>query len=81
VLDEPNANLDDAGERALLQALRELRAAGKTVILITHRPGVIAVADLLALMQAGKIVQCGPRDEVIASLRNESTKSSVVPAE
>ncbi|NTW63362.1 MAG: type I secretion system permease/ATPase [Chlorobiaceae bacterium] len=80
VLDEPNANLDDAGERALLQALRELRAAGKTVILITHRPSVLAAADLIALMQAGKIVQCGPRDEVIASLRKESTRASAVPA-
>jgi ATP-binding cassette subfamily C exporter for protease/lipase len=68
VLDEPNANLDDAGERSLLQAVGELKAVGKTVILITHRPSILGAADLIVLMQAGKIIQCGPRDEVIAAL-------------
>ena len=48
VLDEPNANLDDAGEAALVKSVRELRAKGKTVIIITHRPDIVAVADRLA---------------------------------
>ncbi len=69
VLDEPNANLDDAGERSLLEAVRDLRASGKTVILITHRPSILNVAELLVVMQAGKIVHCGPRDTVLAVLR------------
>lgn len=69
VLDEPNANLDDAGERSLIEAIKDLRASAKTVILITHRPGVVAVADLLAVMQQGSLVQCGPRDEVLTRLR------------
>jgi ATP-binding cassette, subfamily C, bacterial exporter for protease/lipase len=81
VLDEPNANLDDLGERSLLEAVRDLRKAGKTVILITHRPSVLAAADLLVFMQNGKIVRCGPRDEVLVALRSESTGSvSVTPA-
>lgn len=75
VLDEPNANLDDAGERSLLEAVNDLRKAGKTVILITHRPSVLAVADLLAVMQQGKIVHCGPRDEVLALLRSAGNKA------
>ncbi len=74
VLDEPNANLDDAGERALLQAVAELKAAGKTVLLITHRPSILASADLVALMQEGRIVQCAPRDEMIASLQGAEKK-------
>ncbi len=69
VLDEPNANLDDAGERSLLEAVKDLRGAGKTVILVTHRPSVLTVADLLVVMQGGRMMHCGPRDEVLAVLR------------
>ena len=69
VLDEPNANLDDAGERSLLEAVVDLRNAGKTVILITHRPNVLGAADLLVVMQGGRIMHCGPRDQVLAALR------------
>jgi len=74
VLDEPNANLDDAGERSLLEAVKDLRGAGKTVILVTHRPSVLAVADLLVVMQGGRMVHCGPRDEVLAVLRAGSAR-------
>lgn len=77
VLDEPNANLDDAGERSLLDAVRDLKKAGKTVLLVTHRPSAFAAADLLVVMQKGKIIHCGPRDEVLAALRSESSRSSV----
>ncbi len=69
VLDEPNAILDDAGERSLLEAVKDLRGAGKTVILVTHRPSVLTVADLLVVMQGGRMMHCGPRDEVLAVLR------------
>ena len=69
VLDEPNANLDDAGERSLLEAVVDLRNAGKTVVLITHRPNVLGAADLLVVMQGGRIMHCGPRDEVLAAMR------------
>lgn len=68
VLDEPNANLDEAGERSLLQAVGEMKAAGKTVILITHRPSIIGAGDLVVLMKGGRIDRCGPRDEVIAAM-------------
>ena len=74
VLDEPNANLDDAGERSLLDAVKDLRSAGKTVILVTHRPSVLAVADLLVVMQGGRMVHCGPRDEVLAVLHSETPR-------
>jgi ATP-binding cassette, subfamily C, bacterial exporter for protease/lipase len=74
VLDEPNANLDDAGERSLLEAVKNLRQAGKTVILVTHRPSVLAVADLLVMMQAGKMAKCGARDEVLAAMRAEGQR-------
>lgn len=68
VLDEPNANLDDAGEAALLQAILGLKARGKTVFLISHRSGILQCADRLLVLVAGRIEQLGPRAEVMARL-------------
>ncbi|MBP7606025.1 MAG: type I secretion system permease/ATPase [Giesbergeria sp.] len=69
VLDEPNANLDDVGEAALVQSVLELKARGRTVFLITHRPGIVAVADRLLILRDGRVQAEGPRDAVLASLR------------
>ncbi len=69
VLDEPNANLDDVGEQALVHAVQGLKAAGKTVFLITHRSGILAVADRLLILRDGQVQADGPRDEVLAALR------------
>lgn len=69
VLDEPNANLDDVGERALIATVAELKAKGKTVFLITHRPNAVAVADNLLILRDGQIQMAGPRDEVLARMR------------
>ena len=69
VLDEPNANLDDVGEQALVRTVQGLKAAGKTVFLITHRPGILAVADRLLILRNGQVQADGPRDEVLAALR------------
>ena len=69
VLDEPNANLDDVGEAALGRAVMELKAKGKTVLLITHRPSAIAMADRLVVMADGQVQVQGPRDAVLAHLK------------
>ncbi len=69
VLDEPNANLDDVGEAALVRAVLELKSKGCTVFLITHRPGILAVADRLLVLQDGAVVADGPRDAVLDALR------------
>jgi ATP-binding cassette subfamily C exporter for protease/lipase len=68
VLDEPNANLDDVGESALLQAIQELKNQGKTVFLITHRRNILSVADYLLVLKEGKLVNYGLRDTVLATL-------------
>ena len=69
VLDEPNANLDDVGEAALVGAVQELKVKGCTVFLITHRPGIVAVADRVLILRNGVVKADGPRDEVLAALR------------
>ncbi len=79
VLDEPNANLDDAGEAALLRTVRELKARGKTIFLITHRPGAVAAADRLMILRDGEIVAHGPRDAVLAALRPAGPPSESTP--
>ncbi|WP_448510796.1 type I secretion system permease/ATPase [Immundisolibacter sp.] len=77
VLDEPNSNLDDIGEAALVQAVRELKQAGRTVVLITHRTNVLATVDNLLVLRDGQVLLYGPRDEVLARLQ----ASNVVPVQ
>lgn len=79
VLDEPNANLDDAGEAALLQAILGLKARGKTVFLISHRSGILQCADRLLVLVAGRIEQLGPRAEVMARLATPAVAPGLRP--
>jgi len=69
VLDEPNANLDEPGEQALEATIRQLRDEGSTVFLITHRPGILRVADHLVVMENGAVTLAGPREAVFERLR------------
>jgi len=75
VLDEPNSSLDEAGELALMQTLGQLKAQGATVILITHRASVLPAADKVLMLKDGTVAAFGPRDEVLAALKNAQQKS------
>lgn len=68
VLDEPNSNLDESGEEALRGAIAQLKEAGKTVVLITHRTSIIATTNKLLLLRDGAIQMFGPTSQVLASL-------------
>jgi ATP-binding cassette subfamily C exporter for protease/lipase len=68
VLDEPNASLDEAGERALLDTLQDLRQRGTTVVVVTHRPGILRVADRMLLLQEGVQQAFGRPEQVLASI-------------
>jgi ATP-binding cassette subfamily C exporter for protease/lipase len=68
VLDEPNSNLDDVGEQALVAAIRDLRERGKTIVLITHRTSIIGVTSKLLLLRDGVAQMFGPSDQVLAAL-------------
>ena len=73
VLDEPNSNLDDQGERDLLTALRKMKELGSTTIIITHRTSVLSLVDKLLVMRDGLVAKFGGRDEVIKSLSSENS--------
>jgi ATP-binding cassette subfamily C protein len=66
VLDEPNSNLDSEGEAALTRCIETLRERGSIVIVIAHRPSALAAVDTLGILQTGKLIAFGPKDEVIA---------------
>ena len=65
VLDEPNANLDDSGEKSLSEALLRLKEQGTTVVVILHRPNVLAVVDYIMVMRDGGIQKFAARDEML----------------
>jgi len=69
MLDEPNSNLDEAGERALLLTLAQLKAANKTIFVIAHRASLLAVLDRILVLVNGTVQAFGPKDEVLASLQ------------
>jgi ATP-binding cassette subfamily C exporter for protease/lipase len=69
VLDEPNANLDDAGDSALVAGLREMKREGRTVFVMTHRMNVLGVVDAVLVLDNGSIRTYGPRDTVLEGLK------------
>jgi ATP-binding cassette subfamily C protein len=64
ILDEPNANLDEAGEKALSMALVEAKKRGITVIVISHRPSILSVVDKILVLQGGSIAAYGTKEEI-----------------
>jgi len=68
LLDEPTAAMDHASEEALKQQLRE-HAAGKTMIVVTHRTSLLDLVDRIIVVDAGRIVADGPKAQVVDALR------------
>ena len=75
VLDEPNSNLDDVGEQALVNAIADLRRRGKTIVLITHRMSVIGITNKLLLLRDGMAQMFGPTQEVLNALAQANQKA------
>jgi ATP-binding cassette, subfamily C, bacterial exporter for protease/lipase len=73
VLDEPNSNLDDLGEKALADAISDLSARGRTAVLITHRPAILPIVNKLMVLREGTLAAFGPREEVLKALKNQSS--------
>jgi ATP-binding cassette subfamily C protein/ATP-binding cassette subfamily C exporter for protease/lipase/ATP-binding cassette subfamily C protein EexD len=75
VLDEPNANLDEAGETALVEAIENLKRSGVALVLVGHRPSTLSVADKVLFLKEGHVVMFGERDEVLEELKARASES------
>ncbi|MCW8155324.1 type I secretion system permease/ATPase [Stutzerimonas stutzeri] len=82
ILDEPNSNLDEVGERALAQAIQEIKATGATIFIITHRTSILSQLDRLLVLNGGAISLYGPRELVMAELnkQQQAAQQKTVPA-
>lgn len=68
LLDEPTSSMDHSSEEEIKKRLRDFMP-GKTVILISHRTSLLDLVDRIIVMDAGRIVADGPKDQVIQALR------------
>jgi ABC-type protease/lipase transport system fused ATPase/permease subunit len=69
VLDEPNSNLDNEGEAAILTALAAAKARGATIVIIAHRPSLFSFVDKLLVMKDGRVDKFGERQAIMAALQ------------
>jgi len=81
VLDEPNSNLDDAGEKALLGAIIDLRKREKTIVLITHRTSIVSATNKLLFLQEGVAKMFGPSDKVLSTLAKQQQAQQSHPVQ
>ncbi|MDE7065435.1 MAG: type I secretion system permease/ATPase, partial [Desulfovibrionaceae bacterium] len=64
ILDEPNSNLDEEGEARLMQCLARLKRSSATVVIVAHRPSILAAVDEILVLDQGSIQFYGPRELV-----------------
>jgi ATP-binding cassette subfamily C protein len=81
VLDEPNSNLDAAGEQALTDTLRRAKEKRITVVVITQRPAVLNCMDKLLILRAGRVEALGPPSEVLLRVVRAPTARAPAPSD
>ncbi|MEG3146488.1 type I secretion system permease/ATPase [Sphingomonas sp. RT2P30] len=74
VLDEPDAHLDSDGDAALLTALAALKREGKTIAIVSHKPGILPIVDKILVLREGRPEMFGPRDEVLLKLSPQNAR-------
>ncbi len=80
VLDEPNANLDNAGSAALNTAIRQMKGRGRSVLIMAHRPAAIKECDMILMLDSGMRMAFGPKDEVLSGMVKNAKAIQTVPA-
>ena len=68
ILDEPNSNLDNAGTTALNRAIRQMKAAQKSMLIMAHRPAAIKECNILLVLDGGRQTAFGRREQILASM-------------
>ena len=80
VLDEPNSNLDADGDVALVKAVREIRSRGGVVITVSHRPGLLEGFETILLLRDGRMVACGPKNEILEKFLSKPSPPAMLSA-
>jgi ATP-binding cassette subfamily C protein len=68
ILDEPNSNLDNEGSMALNLAIKQMKADGRSVLIMAHRPAAIQECDMLLVIDKGSMAAFGPKDDVLREM-------------
>jgi len=79
VMDEPNSNLDEIGENALIDTVRALKNNGGTVIITTHRPRLVSIVDMMLVLKSGRQVAFGTAKEMLEAVRRLQPVPTQVP--
>lgn len=74
ILDEPNAHLDQEGDSALVAALAALKAEGRTVLIVSHKLGILPVIDKILVLREGRIDMFGARDEILPRIAPQALR-------
>lgn len=80
VMDEPNSNLDEEGEKALLMVLQALKQAKVTTVVISHKINLLALVDKILVLKDGQTVMYGPRNEILQKLIPANPQIAAMPA-
>jgi ATP-binding cassette subfamily C protein LapB len=76
LLDEPTATMDDEQERRCLNVLAQEAQAGKTMVIVTHKPNVLPLVTRIIVVASNGIVMDGPRDTVLQELQKRSASET-----
>ena len=77
VLDEPNSNLDEEGELALIEAIKSIKLKGSTVVIITHKINIVSNLDFMLILSQGQIKAFGPTEEILKKLKALNTPKNI----
>lgn len=77
VLDEPNSNLDEEGELALIEAVKSIKLKGSTVVIITHKLNIVSNLDFMLILSQGQIKTFGPTEEILKKLKASNTPKNI----
>jgi PrtD family type I secretion system ABC transporter len=79
VMDEPSSSLDQVGEECVLDVIEALKTAGRTVIIVAHRPSILTHADRVIVMKAGAVETVGKYSEILPYIVGRSARKEAVP--
>ena len=79
LLDEPTASMDAKLENRVMQHLFENMPKESSIVVVTHKPSVLAYVSRILVVDKGRVVLDGPRDEVLNRLRQPSATPQAAP--